>query len=199
MNYTQILAIGVAYAVSVPNVPSGLAPWQPVAGKRRTWPLNRIRKARSGRSACALRGSRFTANAIQGVTAATTVGTNGDGAIDGIINAQGLAESGSEAAEAPWQLYNAGFIGKIDAGSAQKRLSTSFGAVHLVSNKMATGLVAGFAAANPAARNAIVFQNLACDVALEADTKMDDGSLTSGKGIGTNCVNGLVAWYAIVL
>ena len=141
----------------------------------------------------------YTANEIQGVTTATTVGTNGDGTIDGGIDAQGLAQSGSEVAEAPWQLYSAGLIGKVDAGNAQKRLATSFGAVHLVSKATATGLVAGLAAANPAARNAIVFQNLACDVALEADSKMDDGSLTTGRGVGTACVNGVVAWYAVAL
>lgn len=141
----------------------------------------------------------YTANEIQGVTAATSVGTNGDGAIDGSVDAQGLAQAGSEVAEAPWQLYSAGFIGKIDTSNPQRRLSTSFGAVHLVSRATATGLVAGFAAANPAARNALVFQNLACDVALEADSKMDDGSLTSSRGMGTNCVNGVVAWYAIAL
>ena len=141
----------------------------------------------------------YTANEIQGVIAATTEGTNGDGVIDGSVDDQGFAQAGSEVAEAPWQLYRAGFIGKIDAGSPQKRLSTSFGAVHLVSKTTATGLVAGFAAANPAARNAIVFKNLACDVALEADSKMDDGSLTTGRGIATNCVNGAAAWYAIAL
>lgn len=141
----------------------------------------------------------YTANEIQGVTAATTEGTNGDGVIDGSVDDQGFAQAGSEVAEAPWQLYRAGFIGKIDAGSPQKRLSTSFGAVHLVSKTTATGLVAGFTAANPAARNAIVFKNLACDVALEADSKMDDGSLTTGRGMATNCVNGAVGWYAIAL
>ena len=141
----------------------------------------------------------YTANEIQGVIAATTEGTNGDGAIDGSVDAQGFAQAGSEVAEAPWQLYSAGFIGKIDTSNPQKRLSTSFGAVHLVSRATATGLVAGFSGANPAARNAIVFQNLACDVALEADSKTDDGSLTSGRGIGTNCVNRVVAWYAIAL
>ena len=141
----------------------------------------------------------YTANEIQGVTAATSVGTNGDGTIDGSIDAKGLAQAGSEVAEVPWQLYSAGFIGKIDTSNPQRRLSTSFGAVHLVSRATATGLVAGFSAANPAARNAIVLQNLACDVALEADSKMDDGSLTSGRGVGTNCVNGAVAWYAIAL
>ena len=141
----------------------------------------------------------YTANEIQGVTVATAVGTNGNGSIEGSIDAQGGAEEKSEVVEAPWQLYSAKFIGKIDASNSQKRLSTSFGAVHLVSKTTATGLVAGFGAANPAARNAIVFQNLPCVVAEEVDLNLDDGSLATGRGVGTDCVNAVVTWYAIAL
>ncbi len=141
----------------------------------------------------------YIANEIQGVSAATTSGTNGDGAIEGGINAKGNAEAGSEVAEAPWQLYSAGFIGRIDTGEPQKRMKTSFGAVHLVSKATANGLVSGFSTANPSARNAIVFQSLPCDVVQEVDGGLDDGSLTTGRGMGTACTDNVVAWYAIVL
>jgi hypothetical protein len=131
---------------------------------------------------------------------AGTGGTIGNGAIEGAITAAtGQAAAGSEVAEAPWQLFNAGFIGKIDAADTQRRVKTSYGAVHIASAAVANGLAAGFAAANPSARNAIVFANLPCDVAIEVDNKVDDGALATGRAIGTACVNATVAWYAITL
>lgn len=142
----------------------------------------------------------YTANEIPNVTAAGTGGTNGDGIIDGAVNANGQADNGSEVAELPWQLFNAGFLRKIDTTDTRRRLSTSFGAVHVVSRATAEGLVPGFAAANPAARSAIVFSRLACDVANEVDSKSDDGNLTTGRAIGTACgADGIVQWYAVVL
>ena len=133
-------------------------------------------------------------------------GTNGDGLIDGAINAvTGLATAGSEVAEAPWHLFNAGFIGKIAGGAAapatQRRLSTFYGAVHIASAATANGLVAGFAAANPAARNAIVFQNLSCEVVTEVDNKIDDGVITGGRAMAAAaCVSdATVPWYAVAL
>jgi prepilin-type N-terminal cleavage/methylation domain-containing protein len=137
---------------------------------------------------------------------AGTGGTIGNGLIDGAIGAvTGLATAGSEVAEAPWQLYNAGFIGKINAGNVQRRLGTVFGAVHIASAATANGLVAGFTAANPAARNAILFQNLTCEILTEMDNKIDDGVVTAGRAMmaAPACVNDLggttVPWYAIVL
>lgn len=141
----------------------------------------------------------YTANEIPNVTAATTVGTNGDGILDGSIDAQGRAQLGSEVAELPWQLYSAGFVEKIDSSDAQRRLTTSFGPVHVVSSVTAEGLVPGFAAANPSARSAIVFSRLACDVVAEVDAKIDDSVTTTGRALGTACNNGSVLWYAVVL
>jgi len=141
----------------------------------------------------------YTANEITGVVAATGFGTNGDGYIDGAVDASGNAAATSEVAELPWQLYQSGLLGKIDTGDPRRRIKTSFGAVHVVSRATADGLVAGFAAANPAARNAILFFNLPCDIATEVDTKIDNGDLASGRGLGTACVNGIVQWYAVVL
>ncbi|MDD5030542.1 MAG: type II secretion system protein [Rhodoferax sp.] len=143
----------------------------------------------------------YTANQIPAITAAGTGGTIGNGSIEGAITAAtGQAAAGSEVAEAPWQLFNAGFISKIDATDTQRHLKTSYGAVHLASGAVANGLVAGFAAVNPAARNAIVFANLPCDVATEVDNKIDDGVLTTGRAIGTACINdATMAWYAIAL
>ncbi|KAF0161919.1 MAG: prepilin-type N-terminal cleavage/methylation domain-containing protein [Rhodocyclaceae bacterium] len=135
---------------------------------------------------------------------AGTGGTIGNGLIDGAIDAvTGLAIAGSEVAEAPWQLYNAGFISKIDAGNAQRRLGTIYGAVHIASAATANGLVPGFTApaANPAARNAILFQNLTCEIVTEIDNKIDDGVATTGRAMAAAaCVSGAtVPWYAIVL
>ena len=140
----------------------------------------------------------YTANEIPNVTAAGVGGTIGDGAIDGAVDAQGQAALGSEAAEAPWQLFNAGFLGKINNNEPQRRLTTSFGSVHIVSNATATGLVPGFAV-NPAVRNAILFFNLPCDIANEVDAKVDDGVITTGRAIGTACANDRVLWYAVAL
>lgn len=142
----------------------------------------------------------YTPNEIPNVTAAGTGGTNGDGIIDGAVSAEGKADSGSEVAELPWQLFNAGFLRKIDTGDVQRRLSTSFGAVHVVSKITAEGLVPGFTAANPAARSAIVFSRLTCEVANEVDAKTDNGSLTTGRAMGTACgADGIVQWYAVAL
>lgn len=159
----------------------------------------------------------YTALEISGVTAATTVGINGNGAIDGAINAQGQAQAGSEVAEAPWQLFNAGFIGKIDANDAQRRIKTIFGGVHIASVATTDGLVSGFAAANPAVRNAIVFFNLPCDIVMEVDIKIDNGVTVDvpagagagagGRAFGTGCAlvgmpsepKGPVLWYAVAL
>lgn len=141
----------------------------------------------------------YAPNEIQGITAGTSVGTNGDGVIDGAVDPSGAAQVGSEVAELPLQLFQAGFLGQINSGDAQRRIVTSFGSVQVVSRSTANGLVPGFAAANAQAANAIVINNLPCDVAMEVDAGMDDGSLSTGRAIGTACVNGTVNWYAGVL
>lgn len=140
----------------------------------------------------------FTANEIQGLLSGATVGTIGNGIVDGTIDATGAAQAGSEVAELPLQLFQAGYIGKIDSNDAQRRIVTSFGPVHVVSRATAVGLVAGFANA-PTSQNAIVFFNLPCDLVVEVDGGLDDGNLTTGRAIGNACANGRISWYAVVL
>lgn len=141
----------------------------------------------------------YTADEIQGVTAGTSMGANGDGSIEGGIVATDAAEAGSEVAELPFQLYRAGFIGKINASDTQRRIITSFGAIHVVSRATANGLVSGFAAANPSARNAIVVFNLPCDIVSEVDASLDDGNVSTGRAMATACVGGRVQWFATIL
>jgi prepilin-type N-terminal cleavage/methylation domain-containing protein len=128
--------------------------------------------------------------------AAGTGGNIGDGKLDGGVTPAGLATVGSEVAQAPWQLYNARLIGAVNSGNPASYLSTIYGPVQMVSQATADLLVPGFAAANPNARNAIVFFNLPCDVANQVDLKLDDGNLATGHGLGkpkactlTNSVN----------
>lgn len=128
---------------------------------------------------------------------AGTGGTIGDGAIDGTINAAGQAVAGSEVAEAPWQLFSAGFISKIDSSDNQRRIKTIFGGVHIASNATATGFIPGYG--NPAVRNVIIFVSLPCDIVNEVDIKIDDGNITTGRAIGNACVNDTVDFYAVAL
>lgn len=125
-------------------------------------------------------------------------GGNGDGSIGGTINAQGQAAAGSEVAEAPWQLYSAGLLGKINSSEPRRRISTTFGGVHLASNATASGLIAGYG--NPSVRNVIIFVSLPCDIVNEVDNKVDDGVATTGRAIGNACgANGAVDFYAVAL
>lgn len=124
---------------------------------------------------------------------------NGDGKIDGTISAQGVAQAGSETEAVPAQLFNSGLIGKVDNNQAMPRIMTSYGTVNIVSSATADGLAPGFAAANPAVRNAIVFFNLPCDVASEVDNKLDDGNTATGRAVGTVCANNVILWYAVAL
>lgn len=137
----------------------------------------------------------FTAGEIINITAAGTGGTIGNGLIEGVINAAGQAAAGSEVAEAPWQLFNAGFLGKIDNNDTQRRIRTAFGAVHLVS---AGNSGVAFPANGPI-RNVIVFANLPCNIVDEVDRKIDDGVTTTGRAMGNACVNDVVARYAVAL
>ncbi len=142
----------------------------------------------------------YTANEIPGVTTATTVGTNGNGIIEGDVDAaDGTAEAGSEVSVLPLQLFGAGFIGKMDQSDPQRRITTSYGVAHIVSKATAEGLVPGFAANNPAARVVIVLNRLPCDTAREIDSKVDDGSLTSGRAVASACASSIVPWYAVAL
>jgi len=133
-------------------------------------------------------------------------GGNGNGSIDGAINAQGQAVANSEVANVPWHLYNAGFISKIDPTDVQRRLKTVYGAVHIASAATVnTTLVPNFTVVNPAVRNAIVFFNLPCDIVTEVDNKIDNGvsenvpAGAGGRAFGTACVSNVVNWYAVGL
>ena len=132
---------------------------------------------------------------------AGTGGTIGNGSIEGAVNAAGAAAAGSEVAQAPWQLYNAGLIGSVNAAAPTAYLSTVYGPVQLVSAATAGTFVPGFVAANPMARNAILFFSLPCDVATEVDTKIDDGKITSGSAQGSAVCTGTntLAVYAVPL
>ncbi len=124
----------------------------------------------------------------------TNVG-NGDGKIDGTMDAQGVVLVSSEAEAVPAQLYAAGLIGKIN----NNRITTDYGSVTLVSSETADGLVSGFAAANTLTRNAIIFYNMPCDVVTEVDNKIDDGNSAAGRARGTACTNNFIQWYAVAL
>ena len=132
---------------------------------------------------------------------------DGNGQIGGAGNVTagtGAAVAGTEVAWAPLHLFNAGLIGKVDSDQPLRMISTSYGGVHLVSSAIATQLVPIFAATNPTARNAIVFYNLPCDVLLQVDAKIDNGTGRSGKAVRNiavpdACPDGVVDWYAVAL
>lgn len=147
---------------------------------------------------------------------------NGNGSLDGAINNtpgdpdRGTAAADSEVAVAPWQLYSAGLLGKLNTSDPKRLITTGYGTVNLVSNANANAtatatanvLVDGYYAANPAARNAIVFFNLPCDVVSEVDSKIDDGVTEyvappryNGRAFGTACDTdaNIVLWYAVAL
>lgn len=142
------------------------------------------------------------------ITGVINIG-NGDGNIDGTIShdnnsEKGVALAGSETEAIPDQLFKAGLIGKINTDKKVNdvvipRIMTGYGTVNLVSSAIADGLAPGFVAANPTARNAIVFYNLPCDVASEVDNKLDDGNIATGHAIGTACANNIIQWYAVAL
>lgn len=120
----------------------------------------------------------YVANTIPNITAGGTGGTTGNGIITGTLTAAGVATAASEIGQAPVQLYQAGLIGKMGT-TATARLQSQFGAVHMagtVANADAT-----YVTANPSVLNVIIFYNLPCEVAMEVDRTLDNGTLTSGK------------------
>lgn len=118
----------------------------------------------------------FAANQIPNVVASP--GT-GDGLIAGAISAAGLATVGTEVADAPVHLYQAGLLGRLGT-NAQQRLQSQFGPVHIVQSTVAT-TNAAYPAANAAVKNVIVFYNLPCEVVLDVDRALDDGDGLTGK------------------
>lgn len=125
-------------------------------------------------------------------------GGNGNGAINGTVNARGQASVGSEVEAAPFHLFQDGFIGRIDSGDSRRRIRTRYGAVHLVS--AANSGVATFTAANPTVRNVIVFFNLPRELVDEVDSRIDDGNRGTGRAIGAAPNPGdIVSRYVVAL
>lgn len=121
----------------------------------------------------------YTANLISNITAGATGGATGNGLITGTLNATtGVATAGTEIALAPVQLYQAGFIGKLNA-DVTRRIQSQFGPVHMAG--AAANSIGTYTSANPAVQNVIVFFFLPCDVVLEVDRALDDGAPLSGK------------------
>lgn len=60
------------------------------------------------------------------------------------------------------------------------------GAVYLVSAATADGVVTNFISNNPAARNAIVFFSLPCNIIDEVDVKIDNGNALTGRAVRSN-------------
>lgn len=139
----------------------------------------------------------YSANEINGIVAGGTGGTLGNGIVEGAVSAGGAATAGDEVAVLPAQLYAAGLITKVNVADPTRMITSAFGAIHVVSNAVAVTKVATFV--NTTSQNAILINNMTCDAAMEVDGKLDDGSLTTGKGFGNTCTNGKVSFYAIAL
>lgn len=118
----------------------------------------------------------FAANQIPNVVASPG---NGNGVITGGIAATGLATVGTEVADAPNHLYQAGLLGRLGT-NAQQRIQSQFGPVQMVQATAAT-TNAAYILANGAVKNVIVFYNLPCEVVLDVDRALDDGANLTGK------------------
>jgi prepilin-type N-terminal cleavage/methylation domain-containing protein len=144
----------------------------------------------------------YTAGEIPHITGSPG---DGDGAIEGTITA-GVAQANSEVLAAPLHLFHDGFIGKLDnsdtdlsiSSLATLRLKTNYGAVHMVTPAN-SGVAPAYATENPTVRNVIVFINLPCDIAMEVDSKIDNGDINNGRALGTACTNDVVDRYAVAL
>jgi prepilin-type N-terminal cleavage/methylation domain-containing protein len=130
----------------------------------------------------------YTVGEIPNVTA----GGNGNGAISGAESANVFGAGGQN------HLFNAGLIKK-------PTVSTWFGGVVVSVRSTATSGVTAAFATLPNVINIIQFTNLPCDVAMEMDTKMDDGNLATGNGRASvaTCISGgtndPVQFYAVPL
>lgn len=120
------------------------------------------------------------------------------GVIPGVVtggNGNGLIDTAAEAALVPNHLFNAGYI-RGGAGPIQ----TQYGAVTVISR--ATSSVPGLPAS---IQNVIQFANLPCDIAMEIDLKIDDGSLATGNAMASvaactpNGANDPVPFFAVGL
>lgn len=124
----------------------------------------------------------YVANTIPNITVGGTGGTTGNGLITGTLSAvTGLATAASEIGQAPVQLYQAGFIGKLGT-TATQRLQSQFGPVHLAGAAAnATATYTNALTGNPGVLNVIIFFNLPCEVVLDVDRALDDGAPGTGK------------------
>lgn len=128
----------------------------------------------------------YTATEIPSVTA----GGNGDGAISVAESANVFGAGGQN------HLFNAGLI-------KSSTVNTWFGGVSVA--VLSTAVNLGGAGFPTNVINVIQFASLPCEVAMEMDTKMDDGSLATGNGRASvaNCTPGVandpVPFYAVPL
>ena len=121
----------------------------------------------------------LVANQIQGIAAAGTGGTTGNGLIEGTLDAvTGVATAANEIGQAPVQLYQASLIGKMGT-TVTARLQSQFGPVHMAG--AAANASAAYILANPSVLNVVVFYNLPCEVVLDVDRALDNGVVTTGK------------------
>ena len=130
----------------------------------------------------------YTAGEISNVSA----GGNGNGAINAAESANVFGTGGQN------HLFNAGLI-------KSPTVSTWFGGVTVSVRSAATSGVTAAFATLPNVINIIQFAGLPCDVAMEMDTKLDDGNLTTGNGRASvaTCISGgandPVPFYAVPL
>jgi len=127
----------------------------------------------------------LVANQIQGIAAAGTGGTTGNGLIEGTLDAvTGVATAANEIGQAPVQLYQASLIGKMGT-TVTARLQSQFGPVHMAVARdaalVAVNATAAYVTANPSVQNVIIFYNLPCEVVLDVDRALDNGVVTTGK------------------
>lgn len=120
-----------------------------------------------------------------------TTGGNGDGAISAAESADVFGVGGQN------HLFNAGLI-------KSPTVNTWFGGVIVTVVSTGASGVSG-SGFSPNVVNVIQFANLPCEVAMELETKMDDGNLATGNGRAnvTNCTSGSandpVPFYAVPL
>jgi prepilin-type N-terminal cleavage/methylation domain-containing protein len=130
----------------------------------------------------------FTVGEIPNVTA----GGNGNGAISAAESANVFGAGGQN------HLFNAGLI-------KSPSVNTWFGGVVVSVRSTATSGVTAAFATLPNVINIIQLTNLPCDIAMEMDTKMDDGNLATGNGRANvaTCISGgtndPVPFYAVPL
>jgi prepilin-type N-terminal cleavage/methylation domain-containing protein len=111
---------------------------------------------------------------IPGLLAVCITGGANAGNGDGLIQL-------AEAACVPEHLAKSGYIkGVPDAATGLVGLRTTWGVVRVIANG-ASGVAAGTNPLPVNIANVVEFASLPCDVAVEIDSKIDDGNLATGK------------------